>query len=166
MGTTGIRGCFISSRNVSCATVVQRRLRIPGVSFFIDAVTDIAGVRDRPVITYFHRYVRIAPRLPSVEVVGQSPLSSVSHRCGGGHGTITPAVASGRRPPGPVDGRIETPRLRERVHTSTSRSVSPLMCERSSSKRSSPAPICMRGKPLDMETGPLSCADQSKCHHW
>ena len=53
-----------------------------------------------------------------------------------------------------VGGRIASPGLRERVHTSTFRSLPPLMCERASIKRSSPAPICMHGKPLDIETAP------------
>src|SRR5688572_7077089 len=105
MGTTGTRRCFISSRNVCCATVVQSGLRIPGVSLFGDALTDIADVRDRPVITYFHRYARIAPRLPSVGLVGQPLLSCASRECVGGHGTITRTDASGRAGRAPAGRR-------------------------------------------------------------
>src|SRR5690348_8407178 len=47
MGTSGIRDSSIPSRNVGSATVVQSAARIPGASFFIDAVTDKADSGDQ-----------------------------------------------------------------------------------------------------------------------
>jgi len=50
------------------------------------------------LITVFHCYARIAPRLPSVGTGGQARFSEASHRCGGGHATVTAAPASRARP--------------------------------------------------------------------
>ena len=76
----------------------------------------------KPVIMAFHCYVRIAPRLALVEIVGQARLSGATRECGGGHETINGRPASG--------ARGATGSARERVHASTSAPGLPLMCER------------------------------------
>lgn len=73
--------------------------------------------------------------------------------CGRGRGRRQ----SGARPdPGGGRGRTRDGSvpsgLRERAHTSTSRPASPRCVNALSSKRSSPAPICMQRNHLDMET--------------
>lgn len=74
------------------------------------------------VIMAFRCYVRIAPYLALVEIVGQARLSGATRECGGGHGMINGRSGSGA---GGATGSA-----RERVHASTSAPRLPLMCER------------------------------------
>lgn len=76
----------------------------------------------RPVIMAFRCYVRIAPCLALVEIVGQARLSGATAECGAGHGTVNGRPASG--------ARGATGSACERVHASTSAPRLPLMCER------------------------------------
>ena len=76
----------------------------------------------KPVIMAFRGYVRIAPHLALVAIVGQARLSGTTRECGGGHGTINGRPASGVR--GATGSACEP------VHASTSTPRLPLMCER------------------------------------
>src|SRR5690606_4480119 len=54
----------------------------------------LRAARHRRVIAVFHRSARRARRFPPVPPIGPARFSSPRHACGGGHGTLTPAVAS------------------------------------------------------------------------